>query len=278
MANIELIMKAFSFIEEHLDDDLQTETVAQACFASKSSLEKAFRFGAHFSVHDYVTRRRMMKAARLMIEKPEMSLLDVAVQYGYSSHEAFTRAFNQVWKCNPSEYREKENKKLHPVELFPPITGLCQIEGDNFMKKTVDISELYDFFNERKDCYFVVCDIFHLMEINGVSREAGDIAILESLRRMENCSGEEDVTFRIGADTFAVLTKSSDKAYAESILEKVMNMNGNVIPYEKKVPLSLYGTVLKIETQEKHITCSEFMNTLESGFEKFAQEEITRRG
>ena len=55
LANLDLLMRSLEFIEEHLED-----TVA-------------------------------VRAARLMIEKPALSILDIAVQFGYSSHEAFTQ-------------------------------------------------------------------------------------------------------------------------------------------------------------------------------------------
>ena len=62
MANMELLVRTLSFIEDHLEDDLNTETIAKECFASKSSLEKTFRFSLNFSVRDYIIRRRMTKA------------------------------------------------------------------------------------------------------------------------------------------------------------------------------------------------------------------------
>lgn len=91
MANMELLMRSLSIIEDNLDNEIKTEDIAQACYVSKSSLEKMFKESVRFSVYDYIIRRRMMKAAKMMIQMPELSLLDVAVQYGYSSHEAFTR-------------------------------------------------------------------------------------------------------------------------------------------------------------------------------------------
>ena len=78
MANFDLLMRSLAFIEEHLEDSIQTEEIAQACFASKSALEKVFKYTIHFSVHDYMIRRRMTKAARIMLEKPDFSLLDIA--------------------------------------------------------------------------------------------------------------------------------------------------------------------------------------------------------
>jgi len=81
-------------------------------------------------------------------------------------------------------------------------------------RKYVDISELYDLFQERKDCYFVCCDIKWMIQINEVSRKAGDLSILETLHRMNEAAGEDDVVFRIGGDEFCMLTCSTEKEYA----------------------------------------------------------------
>lgn len=250
MANLDLLMRSLGFIEEHLEDTVavQTEDIAEACYASKSALEKVFKYTLHFSVHDYIMRRKMTKAARMMIDKPNHSILDIAVQYGYSSHEAFTRTFTQVWNCNPSEFRKRYTGRPHTVELFPKITGFIQVEGETIMRRTVDISELYDFFKSRKDCWFVCGDIVRLIPINNISRKAGDIAIAEALRRMESVCGPEDVVFRIGGDEFALLTSSTEQAYAEELKEKILAMNGALIPYkETEIPLSLYAKVTKID-------------------------------
>lgn len=250
MANLDLLFRSISYIEDHLDCEMQTEDIAKACFASKSSLEKVFKSAAHFSVHDYILRRRMMKAARMMIQKPQMNLLDIAVQYGYSSHEAFTRSFYSVWNCNPSEFREKYGSKGQIPELFPMITGFFQLKGDLYMRRAVDISEMYDFFKERKNCYFVCCDIVQLIPINNISYKAGDIALSETMKRMMDCSGDDDVVFRIGHDEFALITCSEDIKYAEVIRDKIIAMNGQTFDYEdKKIPLNLYAVITKIDQE-----------------------------
>ena len=166
MANLDLLMRSLEFIEEHLEDPIpvQTEDIAAACFASKSSLEKVFKYTIRFSVHDYIIRRKMTRAARMMIEKPALSILDIAVQFGYSSHEAFTRTFSQVWNCNPSDFKKRytETERGHTAELFPKITGFIQLEGEPFMRRTVDISELYDFLSRARTAGLYVVTLFTL--------------------------------------------------------------------------------------------------------------------
>lgn len=245
MSQIELLANSLSFIEEHLDCDIKTEDVAAACYCSKSTLEKLFRCVNNISIREYLVRRRMMKAARLIVNQPEMGILDIALLYGYSTNEAFTRAFKQIWNCKPSEFRKRERYS----ELFPRYEVPLENEEDYISnRKHIDISELYDLFTERNDCYFVCCDIKSLVPINAIAYKAGDLAILESMKRMMESSGEEDVVFRIGGDEFALLTNSEDIKYAEQIAEKIKSFNGQTFSYEsQEIPLSLYVGITKID-------------------------------
>ena len=128
-----LLATALDYLETHLDEDVRTEDVAKACFCSKSTLEKLFKSVNGIAVHDYLMRRRMMKAAKLLFAQPELSVLEVALQFGYSTNESFTRAFKQVWNCNPSEFRTKERyTELYPRRLLPEETG------DEFMNRLKD--------------------------------------------------------------------------------------------------------------------------------------------
>ncbi len=120
-------------------------------------------------------------------------------------------------------------------------------------RKNVDISELYDLFAERKDCYLVYCDIRFLMRINDISRKAGDLAILEALNRMNAAASQEDYVFRIGADEFVMLTGSRDAAYAEQIVQKLLAQNGQPINYEgQEIPVTLYVGLMQ---SEQHFVC-----------------------
>lgn len=249
MQNIELLVASLEYMENHLSDDIKTEDVAAACFCSKSTLEKMFRCVNGITIHDYVVRRRMMLAARKLSGSPAVSILDVALEYGYSTHESFARAFEQVWNCKPSEFRRTKY-----TELFPRIQIPLE-EGDEYVmqRRHVDISELFDLFQERRECYFVCCDIKYMIHINEISRKAGDLAILEQMRRMMAASGEEDVVFRIGGDEFCILTASSERAYAEQIAERIIAGNGTTFSYEgREIPLSLYAVVVSVQSGARY--------------------------
>lgn len=247
LSQIELLANALDYIENNLNNDIKTTDIADTCYCSKSTLEKLFRCINNISVRDYIIRRRMTKAAKIISTNPDKKLLDIALQFGYNSNESFTRAFEQVWNCKPSEYR----KTPRYFELFPRL--ICPIDfGDDYMnnRRNVDISELYDLFKERNNCYFVCCDIKSLVPINEISHKAGDLAIIESLNRMNNVAGLEDIVFRIGGDEFVLLTNNSDILYAKDIADKILAKNGETFTYEnQEIPLYLHVGILKLESK-----------------------------
>lgn len=243
MNKLEILAKALEYMEQHLQEEIKTEDVAAACYCSKAALEKMFRCINRISVHDYLLRRRMMLAAKTIVSAPGVNLLDVALVCGYSTNESFSRAFKSVWNCNPSEFRANpQQSELFP-RLYPPY-----MEGDAYsMHKNVDISELYELFQQRRNCYFICFDVKNLGAVNDISHKAGDLVILESLKRLEREAGEEDVVFRIGGDEFTVLTNSEEIGYAEEFCRRVKAFNGTTVSFrEKEIPIHLHTAVTKL--------------------------------
>ena len=260
MQQLQILVKVLDYIEQNLSTSLGIEEIAEYCYCSKSSLEKIFRCLNRISVHDYIVRRKMSLAGRMLVEHPDWSILDIALEFGFSGNEAFTRSFKQVWNVTPSEFRKVSagGKASHRTILFPQYAGYTEIEmeseiesRDDRMRKNVDISELYDLFIARRDCYFVCSDIQGLTSYNEISRKAGDLAILEAMRRMEDAAGEEDYVFRIGADEFVMMTGSKELEYAEEIAKKISSCNGQTFVYEdRELKLGLYVSVVKLNGDE----------------------------
>lgn len=67
MQQLILLTAALEFIEQNLDSNIKTSDIADACYCSKSTIEKMFRCITNLSVHDYILRRKMTSAARLIL-------------------------------------------------------------------------------------------------------------------------------------------------------------------------------------------------------------------
>ncbi len=235
---LKALTNALEYIEEHLSGEISQESCARAACCSLSGIQKLFRYVFHISIGDYITRRRLSNAAK-DLQKGEISVLEIAVKYGYGSAEAFTRAFSRLWGKSPTAYK----KDWKFAELYPRLDVPLETvyEGEIIMKKQFDISELYDYLKNQNNTYVLCFDTSHLLEINNkYGSIAGDKVIVECLRRIDEQCGENMIMFRIGGDEFIMTTGLSDKAEVEAVAKKIIAQNGNAINCDGvEIPVSL---------------------------------------
>ncbi len=245
MRNLCVLNDALNYIEDHLRDELAQSDIAAHCYCSLSSLQKLFRYTFGISVGDYVSRRRLTCCARELVTG-ERNVLDIAVEYGYNSAEAFTRAFSRVWGEPPAVFRRKRRFS----GIFPKLELNQSEMGGYIMKerrKSYDITELYDYFTSHRGTWIIAFDIQNLMPINDISHQAGDIAIRDSLRRIDEAAGDDMLLFRIGGDEFALATGLEDEAAVDALAAAVTGRNGETFAWEdRQIPLSLYAAKVKI--------------------------------
>ena len=211
MNKFEILSVALEYIEENLTSGVTPEQCAERCCYSLSNLQKMFRCSFNIGVSDYISRRKLSLAARELIGS-DVSVLDIALKYGYNSHEVFTRAFARLWGESPSKFRRRSSFS----EIFPKLaeaTQICDEKGNVIMysKKKFDVSHLYDFFKQRRGKYAVCFDMVQLQHINETyGSAAGDIAIAECLRRIDESADETMLPIRIGGDEFVLITDFCD--------------------------------------------------------------------
>lgn len=98
------ILKAVDYIEKNLTHDIELSKVIECTGFSKYHFMRIFKSILGYSAGDYIRRRKMTEAA-IELRKSEMNIIDIAVMFGYNSHEAFTRAFKEVFNTTPHYFR-----------------------------------------------------------------------------------------------------------------------------------------------------------------------------
>jgi AraC family transcriptional regulator len=112
------VSKAIWFVEGHLTQEFDLEDVASVAGLSRHHLVRAFGWTTGRSVMRYVRARRLTEAARrLAADRPE--ILPVALDAGYGSHEAFTRAFRDQFGLTPEQVRARA--RLEDLQLTEPL-------------------------------------------------------------------------------------------------------------------------------------------------------------
>jgi AraC family transcriptional regulator len=94
------------FVEAHLGDDVQVETIADALGVSRFHVSRAFLAEIGEPLSSYVRARRLSEAAK-RLAGGAADILAVALGVGYGSHEAFTRAFSRQFGVTPEQVRSR---------------------------------------------------------------------------------------------------------------------------------------------------------------------------
>lgn len=164
--NIIDIEKVIEYIEMHLDGKLDLEQVSEASRYSKYHLHRMFADTVGITIHDYVQRRQLTEAAKLLVfsDKP---IIDVALICGYESQQAFSTAFKSMYKKPPAEYREK--REFYPLQLR--FTLSKKVSEKVFVKDDISLAEhsdIDDWMNLMRlviDGYPVMNEADYLKEI-----------------------------------------------------------------------------------------------------------------
>jgi AraC family transcriptional regulator len=115
--------QALNYIEENIEGDICFDTIAKITNCTVWEFQRIFSFVAHTSLGEYIRRRKLALAAN-DIQTTSEKIIDTSLRYGYSSPEAFARAFKRHYGISPSSLRNGDVKlPPYPKITFPPTQG-----------------------------------------------------------------------------------------------------------------------------------------------------------
>lgn len=128
MTWLENMNHAMDYIENHLQDKMDYEKVAQAACSSVYHFQRMFTFITDIPLSEYVRRRKMTLAA-FELQNSDIKIIDLALKYGYDSPESFARAFQLMHGITPTAAR----KFGSGIKAYPRISFQITIKGDTEM-------------------------------------------------------------------------------------------------------------------------------------------------
>lgn len=135
---INQLNKAINYMEEHLEEGIELEKVAEIACCSAFHFQRMFSYIANIPLSEYIRRRKMTRAA-FDLQNKDIKIIDIALKYGYDSPTAFTRAFKNIHGISPSEAKSNGIK----LKAFPPITFKISIKGEVEMNYRIEKKEAF---------------------------------------------------------------------------------------------------------------------------------------
>lgn len=121
------IRQAIDYMEQHLEEEIHVQDVADHVYISPFFLQRGFSLMTGYGLKEYLRNRRLYLAA-CDLQRTSDKVIDLAFKYGYETPESFTKAFTRFHGASPSQAREGAS-----VHIFLPLTIKLTIEGGSQM-------------------------------------------------------------------------------------------------------------------------------------------------
>lgn len=104
-AYVARINRVVDYIDAHLADTLDLQTLADVAHFSPWHFHRVFQAMTSETLADCVRRHRLEQAAQRLLSSPPQPALHVALDVGFASAEVFTRAFKAHFSVTPTAWR-----------------------------------------------------------------------------------------------------------------------------------------------------------------------------
>jgi AraC-type DNA-binding domain-containing proteins len=134
---------AMNYIEDHLDQTIEFDIVAQMACCSTYHFQRMFSFIVDMPLSEYIRRRRMTLAA-FELQNSNIKVIDLALKYTYDSPISFARAFQNMHGVTPSVARDKGVA----LKAYPRISFHISIKGDVAMNYRIEEAPAFVLFGK----------------------------------------------------------------------------------------------------------------------------------
>lgn len=110
---IRIIQNAIDDIEADLCGDISADIIATNQHVSSYYFQKMFSALCDITVTEYIRNRRLSEAAFEIKKDETKTILDVALKYGFDSHEGFSKAFSRFHGCTPVMVKNRYQPKVY---------------------------------------------------------------------------------------------------------------------------------------------------------------------
>ncbi|MBU1142196.1 MAG: helix-turn-helix transcriptional regulator [Firmicutes bacterium] len=100
-----IINLAEDYIEKNLNKNILLSDIANSVHLSEYHFHRIFRAWSSETIHQFISRIKLERSAILLVTNQNLSITDIAMQYGYSETSSYCRAFKKHFKITPMQFR-----------------------------------------------------------------------------------------------------------------------------------------------------------------------------
>ena len=108
----ESVQKAVDYIEDNINGEITLGKLVEVANLSYFNFHRLFTRLVKKPVQEYIKLCRLARSVDCLKNR-ESRIVDVALDYGFGSHEKYTRAFKDAYRFTPEAYGHVPIKSLN---------------------------------------------------------------------------------------------------------------------------------------------------------------------
>jgi len=210
------INRVLEYIQGHLGENTDLKTLAAIANLSTFHFHRIFKTTIGESLGEYVQRLRLEYVAE-QLKTSKFNLSELAIQTGYSSEQALSRAFKKYFSIPPSIFKTSFFKDKFKGEIVPRICKVTEKNGIMFRTDKPD--------NTNWNRLYMYAMVNHLLS---ESCESVDIIKEDTfypclILRQKTASDEHIETITLQEGLYAIFTHKGNTEGIKELLNATLN-------------------------------------------------------
>ncbi len=140
------IRDAVDFMEQHMTEEITMADVAAHVNVSPFYFQKGFTILCGYSMTEYMRNRRLALAGEELLTS-DVTVMELAMRYGYDSPDSFTKAFTRFHGHAPSTVRRDRTM----LKAFAPLRVSISLKGGYAMDYRITKKEAFTVLAASKE-------------------------------------------------------------------------------------------------------------------------------
>ena len=108
--DVQLIQRIRDYLDENLYQEHSIQDLCRQFTINREKLQAGFHELVHSTVHAYIVRQRIDRAAQRLLETDD-SIKAVALDSGYKKQRSFNKTFKAIYNLTPASYRRLHQQR-----------------------------------------------------------------------------------------------------------------------------------------------------------------------
>ncbi|MCX8522623.1 AraC family transcriptional regulator [Chryseobacterium formosus] len=225
------MVKIIQYIDNNLDTELSLERVSEIAAYSPFHFHRIFKLIVGETLQNYIFRKRIEKSAFYLSLRKNLSVKDIYLNLGFSSHSDFNKVFKKYYGKSPSEFRKLSPEKFHTISQIHRKNGQVDTVFDQYICNIENLLNWTTMNLKIKVMQLQEMNLAAVMSLGIANVESSFNVLIDWAKKKQLFPRENLKMISVYHDSFKVTAADKVRIHACMLLdEKLEKQEGEVFP------------------------------------------------